>query len=66
MEKGIKNKLLIARLDHLEENKRYFENALETVLSSASFYENTVCCVFVVIIYYNQYSPTKALPRFFK
>ena len=41
MKKDKDHKLLVARLDHLEENKRYFENALETVLSSASFYENT-------------------------
>ena len=40
MEKAKNHKLLMARLDHLEENRRYFENALETVLSSASFYEN--------------------------
>ncbi len=42
MKKDKDHKLLIARLDHLEKNKRYFENALETVLSSASFYENTI------------------------
>ncbi len=40
MENEMNNKILLARLAHLEENKRYFENALETVLSSASFYES--------------------------
>ena len=35
-----KNKNILARLEYLEENKRYFENALETVLSSAYFHKD--------------------------
>ena len=40
METSEKFDYLLARLEYLEENKRYFENALETVLSSATFYKD--------------------------